>query len=80
MTIRTLDDIRVKKESINSKLKTNEAEIAESWRGLFHAQRPSNRGEMFAQIISNSLTVYDGFMLVRRLMGRSSRRRSKWLF
>ena len=80
MNINRLDDIRVKKENISNQLKANEMEIAESWHELFHAQRPSNRGEMFAQIVSNSLTVYDGFMLVRRLMGRNSRRKKKWLF
>ena len=80
MTINRLDDIRVKKESIRNKLRISESEISESWHELFHAQRPSNRGEMFAQIISNSLTVYDGFMLVRRLMGRNTRRKKKWLF
>lgn len=80
MSYQSLNDIRTKKASIMKDLKTSEAEIAETWHGLFHADRPKNRGEMVAQVISNSLTVYDGFMLARKLFGRYSRNKKKWLF
>ncbi|MCQ2127974.1 MAG: hypothetical protein MJZ08_00880 [Bacteroidaceae bacterium] len=80
MSYRTLYDIKLKKEAINRELMTNKSEISEVWHELFHSKRPSNRGEMLAQIAGNAFTIYDGFMLVRRLMGRRNKRISKWFF
>ena len=80
MTIRTLDDIRTKKNSINQQLIGNKQEIGDLWDDLVRGNPPSTRGEMIANFAGNAWAIVDGFLLVRKLLNLRSRRRRRRFF
>lgn len=69
-TYNTLEDIQLRKEEIKEEINKNNQHISSLWFGLFTTQKADTRGEMITNIISNSITAFDTFMLVRKLMNR----------
>jgi len=38
------------------------------WHTLYSPQKASSKGELVANLLANSITAIDGFLLVRKLM------------
>ena len=67
-TYRTLEEIQLRKEKLHSDIQQENDQIGFLWRTLFAPQKASSKGELVANLIANSITAIDGFLLVRKLM------------
>ncbi len=66
----TLEDIRLRKDELKGELHKRSEQIGDLWGNLFTPKPANNRGELVTNIISNCITAFDTFMLVRKLMNR----------
>lgn len=64
----TLEDLQAKKDELNVKIRQSNETIAKLWSDLFVAKKANTKGEFITSIISKSITAFDAFMLVRKLM------------
>lgn len=69
-TYHTLADIQARKEELLSDIHKKNEEIGRLWNSLFVPKKANTKGELVANIISNGITAFDTFMLVRKLMGK----------
>jgi hypothetical protein len=67
-TYRTLEEIQIRKEKLQSDIKQENDQIGILWRTLCAPQKANSKGELVANLIANSITAIDGFLLVRKLM------------
>jgi hypothetical protein len=67
-TYRTLEEIQLRKEKLQSDIQQENDQIGTLWRTLFAPQKASSKGELVANLLANSITAIDGFLLVRKLM------------
>ncbi len=67
-TYRTLEEIQIRKEKLQSDIKQENDQIGILWRTLSAPQKANSKGELVANLIANSITAIDGFLLVRKLM------------
>ena len=77
----TLEDIALRKEELRAQLSSNSEKVGTLWRSLFLPQKANTKGELIANLISNSVTAIDAFLLMRKLtktygwlFGRSKRK------
>ena len=71
----TLEDIELRKDELRVQLQGKSEKIGGLWRDLFLPKTANTKGELIANLISNSVTAIDAFLLVRKLMKTYS-----WLF
>ena len=64
----TLEEIQSRKEKLQSDIQQENDQIGILWRTLLAPQKASSKGELVANLIANSITAIDGFLLVRKLM------------
>ena len=79
-TYHTLEEIQIRKEELQSNIQQENDQIGILWRTLFAPQKASSKGELAANLVANSITAIDGFLLVRKLMksyGRIFSRKKK---
>ena len=79
-TYHTLEEIQIHKEELQSNIQQENDQIGILWRTLFAPQKASSKGELVANLVANSITAIDGFLLVRKLMksyGRIFSRKKK---
>ena len=79
-TYHTLEEIQIRKEKLQSNIQQENDQIGILWRTLFAPQKASSKGELMANLVANSITAIDGFLLVRKLMksyGRIFSRKKK---
>lgn len=69
-TYYTLEDIQLRKDELQTQIQEKSDRIGTLWNGLFTPRKANTKGELVANIISNSITAFDTFMLVRKLMGK----------
>ena len=67
-TYHTLEEIQIRKEELQSNIQQENDQIGILWRTLFAPQKASSKGELVANLVANSITAIDGFLLVRKLM------------
>ena len=60
----TLEDIALRKDELKAQLHDNSG----LWQGLWVPQKSESKGELIANLVSNSITAIDAFILVRKLM------------
>ncbi|MCH5307608.1 MAG: hypothetical protein J1E37_05955 [Prevotella sp.] len=63
----SLEEIQQRKEELKTNLQNESQKIGELWHGLTAAKEPTSKGEMIANIVTNSITAIDAFLLVRKL-------------
>lgn len=63
----TLEEITRHKEEISAELSKKGGDIHALWYSLATPKNASSKGELITNIISNSITAFDAFMLVRKL-------------
>lgn len=66
----TLDDIQQRKDELREQIQQSGEQIGTLWYDLFTPKKANTRGELVAAVISNGITAFDTFMLVRKLMNR----------
>jgi hypothetical protein len=71
----TLEEIQQRKQQLQANIRQHNEQISTLWAGLTTQQEPSSKGELVANLVSNSVTAIDAFLLVRKLMKSYS-----WLF
>lgn len=71
----TLEDIELRKDELRVQLQGKSEKIGGLWRDLFLPKTANTKGELIANLINNSVTAIDAFLLVRKLMKTYS-----WLF
>ena len=64
----TLEDIQRRKDELRTDIKANSQQISDLWHELFMPQKANSKGELIANLISNSITAIDAFLLARKLM------------
>jgi len=63
----TLEEIQLEKEKLQADLQKDSDQISVLWHGLTTPQKASTKGEMITNLIANSITAIDAFLLVRKL-------------
>lgn len=66
----TIEEIKAKKQELSKSLHSKGDEIGTLWADLFVPRKANSKGELVATIISNGITAFDTFMLVRKLFDR----------
>ena len=64
----TLEDIALRKDELKAQIDKESDKIGTLWRSLWVPQKTESKGELIANIVSNSITAIDAFILVRKLM------------
>ncbi len=64
----TLEDIQLRKDELKNSIQTSENKVSTLWHDLVAPQKPTSKGELIANLVSNSVTAIDAFLLVRKLM------------
>lgn len=64
----TLEDIELRKDELRAQLSSNSEKVGSLWRSLWAPQKSESKGELVANLISNSITAIDAFILMRKLM------------
>ena len=67
-TYTTLEDLRRKKTQLSEEIDTPGEKIAALWHELAAPKEANTKGEMVASLISNSITAFDAFLLVKKIM------------
>ena len=67
-TYRTLEEIQHRKEVVQADIQKDSKQIGLLWHHLTAPQKSDSKGELIANLISNSITAIDAFLLVRKLM------------
>lgn len=67
-TYSTLEDIQQRKEAVQANIQKDNERIGLLWHDLTAPQKSDTKGELIANLISNSITAVDAFLLVRKLM------------
>ncbi|MCR5512996.1 MAG: hypothetical protein K6F43_05470 [Prevotella sp.] len=77
----TLEEIELRKDELKAQLSDNSDKVGTLWRSLWVPQQANSKGELIGNLINNSITAIDAFILARKLMktygwlfGRKKRR------
>ena len=64
----TLEEIELRKDELRAQLSDNSEKVSTLWRDLWAPKQTESKGELIANLITNSITAIDAFLLVRKLM------------
>ena len=64
----TLEEIEQRKDQLHAELQAHGKNIGNLWHDLTVPQQANSKGELITNLISNSITAIDAFLLVRKLM------------
>ena len=64
----TLEDIQLRKDELQADIQQHTERIGDLWHELTTPQAASTKGELITNLVSNSVTANDGFLLVRKLL------------
>jgi hypothetical protein len=65
---KTIEEIQLRKIELNAEIQKSSQQIGDLWHELFLPKKASSKGEFIANIISNSITAIDAFLLVKKLI------------
>jgi hypothetical protein len=65
---KTIEEIQLRKSELNAEIQKSSQQIGDLWHELFLPKKASSKGEFIANIISNSITAIDAFLLVKKLI------------
>lgn len=63
-----LTAVQQRKEELRGEIHKANTRIGGLWTTLFTPKKANTKGELLANIVSSSITAFDMFMLVRKLM------------
>ncbi|MGN0221998.1 MAG: hypothetical protein ACI4BA_07760 [Prevotella sp.] len=64
----TTEDLALRKRQLAKEIEAKKEEVAILWHSLATPEKATTKGEHIANLISNSITAIDAFLLVRKLM------------
>lgn len=64
----TLEDIQLDKDKLQTAIQKDGDKISELWHELTVPKKNNTKGEMVGNLVMNSITAIDAFLLVRKLM------------
>jgi hypothetical protein len=64
----TLEDIQQRKEELRTDIQLESRQMGDLWHDLTQPQEATSKGELIANLVANSITAIDAFLLVRKLM------------
>ncbi|MBR1548294.1 MAG: hypothetical protein IJ637_06170 [Prevotella sp.] len=64
----TIEDIQARKSELSAAIHEGNDRIADIWHELITPPESKSKGELIANLVSNSVTAIDGFLLVRKLV------------
>ena len=64
----TLEDIELRKDELKAQLDKESDKVGTLWRSLWAPPKSESKGELIANLVTNSITAIDAFLLVRKLM------------
>ncbi len=64
----TLEEIRERKEELRVQLQSSGDDISNLWHKLFVPKKANSKGELVTSLVSNGITAFDAFMMVRKLL------------
>ncbi len=67
-TYQTLEEIQLRRDQLSEAIEKEGDAIADKWNELFIKKEDSSKGEYIANIISNTITAIDAFIMIRKLM------------
>ena len=67
-TYRTLEEIQQRKEQLKTELQKDSTRFSTLWRQMFVKRKDVSKGEFIANMVTNSITAIDAFLLVRKLL------------
>ena len=67
---KTIEEIQLRKSELNAEIQKSSQQIGDLWHELFLPKKASSKGEFIANIISNSITAIDAFLLVKKLINK----------
>lgn len=67
-TFNTLEEIQLRKQQLQSDIQAKNEHISTLWNNLTTPQPSTSKGELIANLVANSVTAIDGFLLVRKLL------------
>ena len=67
-TYHTLEEIQKRKDELQADIRQESSQIGTLWHSLFDPKKASSKGELVANLLANSITAIDGFLLVRKLI------------
>ena len=67
-TYRTLEEIQKRKDELQADIRMESNQMGTLWHSLFDPKKANTKGELVANLITNSITAIDGFLLIRKLM------------
>ncbi len=67
-TYHTLEDIRQRKEQLYNELQQDSKQFSNLWGQVFKSRKDTPRSEFIGNMVANSITAVDVFLLVRKLM------------
>ena len=65
---KTIEEIQLRKSELNAEIQKSSQQIGDLWHELFLPKKASSKGEFIVNIISNSITAIDAFLLVKKLI------------
>ena len=67
-TYRTLEEIQQRKEQLKTELQKDSTRFSTLWGQMFVKRKDVSKGEFIANMVTNSITAIDAFLLVRKLL------------
>ena len=67
-TYHTLDEIRQRKDQLSEELQKDSTRFSTLWGQMFVKRKDVSKGEFIANMVTNSITAIDAFLLVRKLL------------
>ena len=64
----SLDEIQARKQQLKADLQDETLKISQLWHELTAPKPANTTGELVANLVTNSVTAIDAFLLVRKLM------------
>lgn len=69
---KTLAEVQAHKNELREEIHKANTKISNLWDGLLTPKKANTKGELVTSIISNSITAFDAFLLVHKLMNKYS--------
>lgn len=74
---KSLDDIRARKEQLRRELRQDNHSMKTQWNTLFHKEESNLPSHRFANVMSTSMSVFDGLILAWKLYNRMGNKNRK---
>jgi hypothetical protein len=68
MSYTSLEEIQARKDELKTDIQKQSGQISTQWRNLTAPQQANSKGELIANLVTNSITAIDAFLLTRKLI------------